>query len=481
MILITMKCSNCGFENPEGFAYCGKCGNRLAPPPSPMSATDQQASIQQLKQSGDAALDAGDKHGALHNYSEALALLDAELMASDASLHLYYLKLRFDLLAARVKLWDTNGQYEHIEPDMQEMLSVSRRVGDGTRLASAIDTLAHFRLAQRQYDQARPLLEELASLHRSLNDRDGEASALAELAFLSWRQGRFESVADALQRAHELRRHLADPAGLAQSYFDLGLLYRDGLSQAFYAANHFEKAIELAHQSVAQLEQQGLIDLGISWLRMGDKARARMTLDQAQRLIEAHGLPEQKATLLMAQALLQHAHGSDEASRTAARAVAQASELTQPDVEWTALWTRARIEQEREDWDSAQLLIDRMRGLEQNHALYAYCPIWSNALQARNHIYTGHQRAAVDAATYAIHSLQSHGQPGVPLPQMILWIQFEVLNHTNDQSTLHFLRQARETMLAQANTIADSALRASFLRDVAINRSIGDQWARMHK
>jgi tetratricopeptide (TPR) repeat protein len=361
------------------------------------------------------------------------------------------------------------------------MLGVARRTGDGARLAKALGALAHFHLARRQYDPARPLMDELASLYRSLNDRDGEASTLAELAFLNWRQGRFESVSDALQRAHELRRHLGDPSGLAQSYFDLGLLYRDGLSQAFYAANHFERAIELAHQSVAPLEQQGLVDLGVSWLCMGDKTRARMALDQAQRQIDAHGLPEQKTALLMALALLQHAGASGEASGTAARAVALSGELMQPDLEWAALCTRARIDQEREDWDTAQLSIDRMRGLEQNHALYAYCAIWSNALQARNHLYTGHPRAAVDASTYAIHGLQSHGQPGLPLPQMILWIHFEVLNHTHDQATLHFLRQARETMLAQANTIADSALRASFLRDVAINRSIGDQWARMHK
>jgi hypothetical protein len=114
MFTIAMKCSNCGFENPEGFAYCGKCGHKLAPPPMPDHANDQQATIQQLRQSADAALDRGDKIAALRNYSDALALLDSELMASDASLHLYYLKLRFDLLAARWPLWDSNGQRERV-------------------------------------------------------------------------------------------------------------------------------------------------------------------------------------------------------------------------------------------------------------------------------------------------------------------------------------------------------------------------------
>jgi hypothetical protein len=35
-------------------------------------------------------------------------------------------------------------------------------------------------------------------------------------------------------------------------------------------------------------------------------------------------------------------------------------------------------------------------------------------------------------------------------------------------------------MLTQANTINDGALRARFLRDVAINRAIGDDWANRH-
>jgi class 3 adenylate cyclase/tetratricopeptide (TPR) repeat protein len=43
-----MKCTDCGFDNPDGFAFCGKCGTRLAPG-GPSQALVNDADLAQLR------------------------------------------------------------------------------------------------------------------------------------------------------------------------------------------------------------------------------------------------------------------------------------------------------------------------------------------------------------------------------------------------------------------------------------------------
>ena len=472
-------CPKCGFESPDGFAYCGRCGTRLAA--AAPAEGERDATIQQLKEAGDAAKRSADPAAALEHYQKALTLLDSAILASDATLHVQLLKTRFDILAERVPLWAASGRPDRVEPDLKEMLAIARRAGDGARLAQAITALARHYLAGRLDELARPLLEEAVSLLRSQNDRAGEAAALADLAYLNWRAGRLDTVADAFQRAHELRRHVADPAGLARSYFDLGLLYRDGLSHPFHAVNHFEKSIELARQAGdIGLETRGWIELGVSRTRLGDYPHAQAVLEQAQHRQPDAGSSEGLAWLLVAQADLLRETGSPDAHTVIERAIGQAIELDLADLEWSALLGRARVEQAAGAWEAARAPIDRMQALEHDGGLFAYCAIWSSALLARTCAHTGQPDLAATVSAGAVNALQAHGFTGVPAPQAILWAHFEALNAKNDPSAFHFLRQARELMLAQANTIGDGGLRARFLRDVSINRAIGDDWARQH-
>lgn len=37
---MTIRCPACRFENPDGFAFCGKCGARIAPPAPAALVTD---------------------------------------------------------------------------------------------------------------------------------------------------------------------------------------------------------------------------------------------------------------------------------------------------------------------------------------------------------------------------------------------------------------------------------------------------------
>ena len=477
-----IKCHQCGFENPDGFAFCGRCGTRLDAILAAPSIDERQATVKQLKEAGDAAKRSAETRIALEHYQQALALLDSAIMTSDATLHVQLIKQRFDILAERYPLWPSAGWPNRIEPDLQEMLALARRAGDGTRLSTAITALARFYLNDGRDEPARPLLEEAVSLLRTQSDRAGEAAVLADLAHMNWRAGQFESVANAFQRAHELRRHMGEPAGLARSYFDLGLLYRDGLSQPFHAVSHFEKSLEFARLTgEAELETRGLIGMGVSWTRLGDAVRARAVLEQAQRKAAEINSAEQSAWLLIAQADALRESGSPSASRVSDRAVAAATELQLPDLEWSALAGHVLIGQAVGAWNHTRAALDRMQELERaGLKLHAYCAIWSNSLMARMQLHTGQPNPASETSTRAIEALQAHGLYGVPVPQAILWTHFETLSNTQDPSAMHYLRQAREAMLAQANTIGDGGLRAHFLRDVAINRAIGDDWARIH-
>ena len=472
-----MKCPQCGFENPDGFSFCGRCGTRLEAT-SAHSPADRQATIRQLKEAGDKARQGANPVAALEHYQQALALLDSVISASDATLQVELLKQRFDLLAERCSLWVSLGQLDRIEPDLEDMLALARRSGDGSRLSRAITTLARFYLDRRRYEACQSLLEEAVSLLHTQSDWPGEAAALADLAHVTWRTGTFDHVAEAFQRAHELRLRAADPAGLARSYFDLGLLYRDGMSHAIHAVAHFDKSIEFArHSGDAELEARALIELGLSWTRLGDYAQARTVLDEAQPKAADAAV---SAQLLITQAEMLRETQSSEAAQAAERAVVMTTDLRQPDLEWGALCTQVRVAHAYSEWQAVLEPIDRMQQLERAASLHAYCAIWSNSLLARSQLHTDQLDLAMATSTRAAQALQSHGSPGVPVPQAILWAHFEVLSAANDPSAFHYLRQARETMLTQANTISDSALRARFLRDVTANRSIGDDWTRRH-
>ncbi|HEY4691136.1 MAG TPA: zinc-ribbon domain-containing protein [Anaerolineae bacterium] len=478
---MSMKCPNCGFDNPDGFSFCGRCGTRLdAAPPAP-ALTGREATINQLKDEGDAAKRQSDFAAALERYQQALALLDSVILASDATLHVQLIKSRFDILAERYPLWESAGRPDRIEPDLQEMLGLARRAGDGKRLGIALMTLAQYYVTEHRDEAARPLLEEAVSLTHSQSDRAGEAAALAQLAHMSWRAGRMDTVADAFQRAHELRRHVAEPAGLARSYFDLGLLYRDAMSHPFYAISHFEKSQELARQAGdTEIEARGLIAVAVCWTRLGDYTTAKAVLNQAQQKVTAIESAVQQAWLIVAQADVERETGSAQARATIERAVALAIDADLPELEWHALMGRARVDHALDTWDTAREPLDRMQALERDNGLHAYCAIWTQALLARTLLHAGQPKQAADVSQQAMNALQTHGFTGVPTPQTILWTHYEVLNHAKDQAAFHFLRQARELMLAQANTIGDGALRANFLRDVSINRAIGDDWSKRH-
>lgn len=477
-----VTCANCGFENPDGFSFCGRCGTRLdGEPPRPAGGDERAETVRQLKSQGDAARQNADAATALERYQQALALLDSVILASDATLQVQHLKARFDILAERYPLWAVIGRPDRVEPDLEEMLGLARRMGDGLRLARAITTLSRHYLTGHRDELARPLLEEAVSLLRSQADRAAEASALVDLAAMDWRAGRFDTVADALQRAHELRRHLSEPAGLAHSYFDLGGLYRDGLSHPFHAISHFEKSTELAGQAGdGALAARGLIGLGVSWTRLGDYGKAATILSQAeQQAVEIKSAALQAWQLVARVDVLRETHAA-EARPLSERALAMAIEVDEADLEWQALFARARVSQAESTWNDARASIDRMQTLERAGGLHAYYAIVSNTLLARTHLHTGHLPEAAAASDQAATALQAHGFSGVPTPQLTLWVHYEVLAGSDAQSAFHFLRQARELMLSQANTINDGGLRARFLRDVAVNRWISDDWTRRH-
>ncbi|MGH2592008.1 MAG: DUF7577 domain-containing protein, partial [Anaerolineae bacterium] len=66
-----VTCPRCGFENPDGFAFCGRCGARLDAAPTLPSVDDRQATVNQLKQAGDAAKRGADPATALERYQQA--------------------------------------------------------------------------------------------------------------------------------------------------------------------------------------------------------------------------------------------------------------------------------------------------------------------------------------------------------------------------------------------------------------------------
>jgi len=203
-------------------------------------------------------------------------------------------------------------------------------------------------------------------------------------------------------------------------------------------------------------------------------------VDQAEHTIDRTRSTDVLVWLTVALADVARETRAAEAPDLAARAVALAAEQRFPDLEWCALTSQTQIAQAMHHWHDTPALLRRMAEIESSGVLHAYCAIWRNTLLARAQLHLDDADAARDASARAVSALEKHGLAGVPVPQAILWTRFEVASRSRDPSAIHYLRQAREAMLSQANTIGDSGLRSHFLRDVTIHRAIGDDWAKVH-
>jgi predicted ATPase/class 3 adenylate cyclase len=221
-----------------------------------------------------------------HGYlSEGRRRLDAAL-AQSAALPpaLRALALRgAGILAAE------QGDYARAQAVFEEILAMSRELGDRRLTATALNSLGMVAMNTADYARARDFYEQGLALRRELHDAYGEAVVLNNLGSVAQYLGDFAEATRFYEASLVLARQMGDQMGIAATLINLGEV---ALEQGRYG-----EADALHHESLKLYQEVGdLHGILLCLERLaavagahGDGARAARLLGAAEALRESMG------------------------------------------------------------------------------------------------------------------------------------------------------------------------------------------------
>jgi predicted ATPase len=171
---------------------------------------------------------------AIRFYTEALTLTSA----TDAS--------RFDLLAARAKVYDIVARREQQRADIDAMLALAEKLNDDARRCDALIALADFYLAT-EVAHAEETAHRAVALARQMNDRVHEGRALQRAGHALWMLVKWEESRSLLEATVACFREANLPSELAASLSLLSLAQRD-LLELTAAQTTLDEVIALTRQ-----------------------------------------------------------------------------------------------------------------------------------------------------------------------------------------------------------------------------------------
>jgi tetratricopeptide (TPR) repeat protein len=250
----------------------------------------EEQALKYLKLAGEQAAARYASVEAIDYYSRALALLADEA-----------LEARFDLLAARVEVWDWLWRREEQRADLEALEATARALDDGPlpRLGQSITSLrlartyllwANFYDGTADYTAGTQAAQRALALFQEAGDRRGEAQSLYSLGSAARHQADYSTAHDYFQYALALSQELGDRRGEAQGVRSLGAL---ATLKGDYAAAllYFEQALETYRELGDRSEEAGIL----LWLgeviitATGDYVEGRAIFEQGLALSRAIG------------------------------------------------------------------------------------------------------------------------------------------------------------------------------------------------
>ena len=219
-------------------------------------------------------------------------------------------------------------------------------------------------------------------------------------------------------------------------------------------------------------EAIALGNLGAGWLKLGDHTRARLLLDDSLRLARAVNDRTTQPSTLTNLALLALRQGDDALALAHAQmALDIAIEVQSPDFETIALCTLGNAELALGRYAAANAAFERARAaalLIDSATQHEAAAGLARVALAQDH---------VDEAMQVVQVLLRRLVEGISLegteaPHLIRLTCYQVLARAGDPRAAKLLATTRAELLAAAATIADAALRESFLSNIPEHRAI---------
>ncbi len=221
------------------------------------------------------------------------------------------------------------GEHGRALECFEEFLRISREIGFGRGEQSALNQLAGIYGLQGNLDKALACYREALDASTKAGDWQGRATHLHNIGWALASMGRWAEATEHYHRAIALCEEHAYRDQLLSARMELGGL---SLKRSDYdnAAQMFGAVIaaEREARSTGRLLREALSELGWTYFRAGDLARAEETLDEAAQVSEAVENRVELATVHRRRAELALAQGRiDAADQLVARAARHAADL----------------------------------------------------------------------------------------------------------------------------------------------------------
>ncbi|MBZ0307912.1 MAG: tetratricopeptide repeat protein, partial [Anaerolineae bacterium] len=183
-------------------------------------------------------------------------------------------------LGAMAMIADLRGDYTTSYSLYQEMLNISRRIGEHIGCAGALVSLTNVARLQGNFEAARKYAEEAVLLYRDLTQPDRLSNALANLGLVYKALGDYDAAAAVLEESRHLCESLKFEKGLLAALMNnIGILAR--------LRGSYEEAVQIHRQSIAMFKEvNSLWGQGFSQNDLGSALLAMKKPLEALRLHE---------------------------------------------------------------------------------------------------------------------------------------------------------------------------------------------------
>jgi tetratricopeptide (TPR) repeat protein len=298
------------------------------------------------------------------------------------------------------------------------------------------------------------------------------AEALRTLGAVHWRRSAYARAIDHYESALILDRALGDRRGEGWTINGLALVAEN--------QGRYDRALLLYQQALVIVTETGdlwgqsivLGNLGYIYARLGDSDAARNYYRRDLRICRALGDRRGESWTQGYLSLLAHQESRHRAAlRHAERALALARAVDHPPLVSTALTYMGHAHAALGAWDAAMAVYAEALALRQEAGDAAL------ALETRaGCLRVALARGQIDVAhALAEEILAALNAPGVDRTDEYLRIYlacYRALDAVDDARALAVLTTAQALLQDSADAIADPALRASFLENVAVHREI---------
>jgi tetratricopeptide (TPR) repeat protein len=194
------------------------------------------------------------------------------------------------------------GEYAQVREVLNAGLALAREAGDTRSVALALLVLGKgVTDIQVDYAAARALYEESLSLYREMDDKAGISDLLNELGNMALYQGNYAAARALHEESLSLRREMGNKQGIANSFLNLGMGAKAGISISLanlalveWAQGNTTAARELLEECLGLEREIGdkagipgsLIILALVALVQGNTTEARELLEESLTWIE---------------------------------------------------------------------------------------------------------------------------------------------------------------------------------------------------